>query len=205
VKAPRAPTVVLVVEDEWLLQEVIAQELRNAGCEVVESRTAKEAIAHAQAGHRIDVVYTDIQLRGHLNGWDVAEAFRNTRADMSIIYTSGNSVDRSRSVPDSVFFAKPYDFVAVVAACRRCKVDHAEKLHLFLNIRDGETQLLDPEGGAFRDLASAKAEAITSARELISQCVLTAEPLGLHRGFEIADPAGCTLTTVPFSEAIAFD
>jgi hypothetical protein len=76
-------------------------------------------------------------------------------------------------------------------------------LHLFLHIRDGETRLLDPVGADFRDLASAKAEAIKSARELISECVLTGVPMGLHRVFEIDNAGGCTLTMVPFWEAIA--
>jgi len=205
VKAPGAPTVVLVVEDEWLLREAIAQELREAGCEVVESRTAMEAIGHARAGHSIDAVVTDIELRGYLNGWDVAEAFRTTRADIPIIYTSGNSVDRSRRVSNSVFFNKPYDLAAVVAACLPNGADQAATLHLFLHIQDGEARLLDPEGADFPDLASAKAEAIKSARELLSQCVLTGTPMGLHRVFEIADAGGRTLTTVPFSEAIATD
>jgi CheY-like chemotaxis protein len=56
---------------------------------------------------RIDVVLTDIELAGRISGWDVAEQFRAARADVLIIYTSGNSADRSRRVPDSVFFDKP--------------------------------------------------------------------------------------------------
>jgi hypothetical protein len=36
---------------------------------------------------------------------------------MPVIYTSGNSADRSRSVQDSLFFEKPYDAAEVVEAC----------------------------------------------------------------------------------------
>jgi CheY-like chemotaxis protein len=111
------PTVVLVVEDEWLLRDTIACELRDAGCEVIESRTAEDAIAHA--GRQVDVVFTDIQLPGQLDGWDVAERFRAADADVVIIYTSGNSADRSRRVSDSLFFNKPYDTAAVVQACEQ--------------------------------------------------------------------------------------
>jgi hypothetical protein len=62
-------------------------------------------------------VVTDIQLAGVLNGRDVAEQCRAVRADMPIIYTSGNSVDRSRKVVDSVFFEKPYRPAAIIEAC----------------------------------------------------------------------------------------
>jgi CheY-like chemotaxis protein len=111
------PAVVLVVEVGLFLRDTIADELRRAGWRVIESSTAEEAIAHARAGRRVDVVFIDIQLSGRLNGWEVAEEFRATRTDFPIIYTSGNSVDRSRHVADSLFFAKPYDTAAVVQAC----------------------------------------------------------------------------------------
>ena len=62
----------------------------------------------------------------------------------------------------------------------------------FLHITNGASRLDDPEGAEFGDIAEAKAEAIQSARELISQCVLTGLPIGLHRLFEIADAEGRT-------------
>jgi two-component system OmpR family response regulator len=111
-----APTVVLVVEDNPLLRCVVVHKLRCAGCEVLEASTGEDALARLHAGRRVDVVFTDIQLAGRLSGWDVAEQFRAAHADLPIIYTSGNSVDRSRRVPDSLFFNKPYLPSEVVAA-----------------------------------------------------------------------------------------
>jgi CheY-like chemotaxis protein len=66
----------------------------------------------------IDVVFTDIQLAGSLSGWDVAEEGRTAQAVMPVIYTSGNPVDRSRRVHDSLFFEKPLE---VLEACRRLR------------------------------------------------------------------------------------
>ena len=111
------PLVVLVVEDEWLVRDAIAQALRSAGSKVLETRSAEDAIAHLEAGQQVDVVFTDIQLAGSLSGWDVAEQFRTARAEMPIIYASG--IDRSRRVAGSLFFDKPYDATSIVAACRR--------------------------------------------------------------------------------------
>jgi hypothetical protein len=34
------------------------------------------------------------------------------------VYVSGNGADRSRSVPDSLFFSKPYRAREIVQACR---------------------------------------------------------------------------------------
>jgi CheY-like chemotaxis protein len=111
--------VVLVVEDEWTVRDMIAHALRSAGWEVLETSTAEDAIALIQAGHRIDLVFTDIQLAGSLCGWDVAEQFRAVQAALPIIYASGNSVDRSRRVAGSLFFNKPYRPEDVVEACHR--------------------------------------------------------------------------------------
>jgi CheY-like chemotaxis protein len=112
-------SVVLVVEDEWLLRELVAEELRGAGLEVLEASTAEGAIAYMAAGQRCDVVFTDIQLAGHLSGWELAEQLRAARPHLPVIYASGNSVDNARKVPGSVFFSKPYRPADVVDACRR--------------------------------------------------------------------------------------
>ena len=93
--------VALVVEDEWLVRDVITAALRSAGWEVLETGTGEDAIALMRAGHCIDLVFTDIQLAGVLGGWDVAEQCRAVQSDLPIIYASGNSVDRSRRVAGS--------------------------------------------------------------------------------------------------------
>ena len=78
--------------------------------------------------------------------------------------------------------------------------------HYFLHVRNGNgTVILDPEGAGFADLQSAKAEAIASARELISECVRSGTSMGLHRVFEIVDGNGQTVATVPFSDAVVAD
>jgi CheY-like chemotaxis protein len=111
--------VILVVEDELVVRSLVALELRSSGWDVLETSTAEGAIEHLRLGHRIDVVFTDIRLAGPLSGWDVAEQFRAVRADLPVIYTSGNSFDRSRRVEGSLFFDKPYRTVAIVEACEK--------------------------------------------------------------------------------------
>jgi two-component system, response regulator PdtaR len=113
-----ASWVILVVEDEWLIRSVIVHALREADFVVLEATTAQDAIALLRAGTpRIDAIFTDIQMPGDLCGWDVAENGRALRADLPVIYTSGNAADRSRSVAGSMFFDKPYSTTDVVAAC----------------------------------------------------------------------------------------
>jgi CheY-like chemotaxis protein len=117
--ANQSLSVILLVEDDPLVRVQIADALRDAGWDVLEANSGERAVLLLQSGQQIDVVFTDIQLSGSLSGWDVAEEGRSVQSAMPVIYASGNSADHSRSVPNSLFFEKPYDPLAVVEACRR--------------------------------------------------------------------------------------
>jgi response regulator receiver domain-containing protein len=65
------PLCVLVIEDEWLVRQIIAEHLRQAGCTVVEATTGEEALAFLNGVQPpIDILFTDIQLGGGLSGWE---------------------------------------------------------------------------------------------------------------------------------------
>jgi len=72
----------------------------------------------------------------------------------------------------------------------------------FLHVRDGVDLITDPDGSCFPDIGSARAEAILSARELMSQSILGHACIGIERRFEIADNQGSTVAIVPFREAV---
>jgi len=106
----------LVVEDEWLVRANIVSELRERGWTAVDTATGEDALA-LLAGGEVDVVLTDIQLAGPMNGWEVAHAVRAAKPDLPVIYASANASDPLRRVEGSLFFSKPYDPADVVAAC----------------------------------------------------------------------------------------
>jgi CheY-like chemotaxis protein len=110
---------ILVVEDEWLVREMIVDHLRDAGWNVIEAENGEDALACLENGEEIDVVFTDIRLNGTLNGWDVGEACRRAAADLPVIYASGNAVEPAREVEGSLFFQKPYEPEHIRLACER--------------------------------------------------------------------------------------
>ena len=95
--AGRTPFVVLVVEDEWLVRNEISSEFNAQGLQVLEAASGEAALELFNMSP-IDILFTDIQLEGELSGWDIAEALRASKPDLAVIYTSGNSADRSRQV-----------------------------------------------------------------------------------------------------------
>jgi CheY-like chemotaxis protein len=114
---PERP-VVLVAEDEWFLRACIAAYLRAARWRVLEASSGEAAVSLLEAGHSIDVVFTDIQLAGKMSGWEVGEQFRRVLPKIHVIYTSGNTPGVGRAVPESLFIPKPYEPEAIVEACR---------------------------------------------------------------------------------------
>ena len=112
---------ILVVEDEFFVRQDIASFFRDAGWVVVEAESGYRAIAICGSDMPIDVLFTDIQLNDSVNGWEVAEAFRAARANIMVVYTSGNPIELVRCVRGSLYFNKPYQPAAVLKARQRFK------------------------------------------------------------------------------------
>jgi hypothetical protein len=64
--------VVLVVEDETLIRELVAEELEEAGYSVVIANNADQAIAILEARQDIHLVFTDINMPGSMDGLKLA-------------------------------------------------------------------------------------------------------------------------------------
>lgn len=111
------PTV-LVVEDEELLRLVVADELGEAGFEVMEADDGERALQLLKTQGCVDLLFTDIRMPGPLSGWEVAEQARSLCPDLRVIYATGFSEDAPRLVPGGRFFKKPYRPTAIIDAAR---------------------------------------------------------------------------------------
>lgn len=100
------PPRVLVVEDDYLVRDMIAQELILAGFVVLEAASAEDGLALVVPGDRLDLLFTDIRLPG-MDGWQLAVEIRARHADVPVIYASGYA-ERLTPLPGSKFLQKPY-------------------------------------------------------------------------------------------------
>lgn len=108
---------VLVVEDEPLVRIDIADYLDDAGFEVIEAATAKEAIIAMEQHGDIRLIFTDVDMPGDMDGLMLAAAVADRWPPIRIIVTSGHRVVEITDIPDgSVFFSKPYRGNEVVAS-----------------------------------------------------------------------------------------
>jgi DNA-binding response OmpR family regulator len=108
---PVRPPTVLIVEDELLVRMVIADYLRDCGFRVIESSTADEATRVFETDEHIDIVFSDVQIPGSLDGFGLAQWLRRERPGVKIILTSG--VPRAASAAselceDGPLMNKPY-------------------------------------------------------------------------------------------------
>lgn len=107
----RKGTTILLVEDEVLISDMVADALEEQGFTVHVASNAADALRHIESGAGVDALFTDVHLPGGMDGSELATRVRALRPDMPIVYASGQwqPDDQSRLVPRSVFLAKPYD------------------------------------------------------------------------------------------------
>ncbi len=109
-------TQILVVEDEFLIREMICDALEDCGFETIGVAAAEDALGLALMEVPFDLLFTDIDLGGPMNGWELAETLREMRPNLPVAYTSGGIVrDRSLMVAGGIFFPKPYGIDRVCA------------------------------------------------------------------------------------------
>lgn len=109
------PASVLLVEDEPLISDIAAEALQEQGFEVAAVPNASDALRRLQAGPPVDILFTDINLPGGMDGATLARRARELRPDLPVIYTSGrrSAMDRLHPVEGAMFVPKPYDPFAV--------------------------------------------------------------------------------------------
>jgi CheY-like chemotaxis protein len=114
------PTV-LLVEDEVLISRLVADRLSGRGFAVHAIATGDEALQYIGDGGEVDVLFTDVNLPGAIDGAELAQRARQLRPDLPIVYASGRygSCDIGPLVPRSVFLTKPYDPADVCALLER--------------------------------------------------------------------------------------
>lgn len=101
---------VLFVEDEFFIREWIAQSLVEQGFAVESVTNAADALSHITHAP-IDVLLTDINLPGGMDGSALARRARELRPDLAVIYASARAttLKHEARVPGSLVLPKPYE------------------------------------------------------------------------------------------------
>lgn len=115
-----SPIRVLVVEDEPFVRLDTVEMLRAAGFDVMDAANADEAIDVLERNPDIELIFTDIDMPGSMNGLTLAAAVRKRWPPVRIIATSGHFKVQAGDLPaDARFISKPYQPAQITSAIRQ--------------------------------------------------------------------------------------
>jgi CheY-like chemotaxis protein len=113
--APR----VLIVEDNFLLLDMLTIQCERAGLTAVAASSGEDALTLLRTrGADFDWLLTDINLPGMIDGWTVALAFREVRPGRPVIYASTNAYFDRRPLRGSLSVRKPFQIREIAALAR---------------------------------------------------------------------------------------
>ena len=110
---------ILIVEDDVLTNEYLEFILEQAGYDVVSATSADEAAALLEDRDDVQLIVTDINLPGTMNGLRLAAAVKARRPEMNIIIVTGCGAPQGDEIPPgSLFVPKPYNARKMIEAVR---------------------------------------------------------------------------------------
>jgi CheY-like chemotaxis protein len=110
---------ILVVEDDALIQGLVEVTLGDGGFDVAIVASGEEALTLLTAHNgKYRALVTDVQLKGTLNGWEVAQRVREIEPEFPVVYMSGAAAAdwASKGVPNSIMLEKPFAPVQLLTA-----------------------------------------------------------------------------------------
>src|SRR6476619_7556888 len=112
----RSTATVLVVEDEMMLRMRAVDIVADAGFTPIEAVNADDAFAILESRSDIDLLFTDIQMPGTMNGLKLAHAVHERWPLIKIILVSGQVTPNEEDRPaNSRFFGKPVEVQQMIA------------------------------------------------------------------------------------------
>jgi CheY-like chemotaxis protein len=105
-------TVILIVEDEAQVRVLSESFLQEQGHQTLSAASPEEALAVLDGSPGVDILFTDIDLRGDAQaGLTLAQAAVQRGRDVKVLYTSCHALTdgmKALFVEDSAFLPKPY-------------------------------------------------------------------------------------------------
>ena len=103
---------ILVVEDDELVRNFVATQLRSLGYQTLDTSDGPSALQAVANGLQFDLLFTDVILPNGMTGRQLADEVAKLRPGIKVLYTSGYTdnaiVHQGRLDPDVLLLSKPY-------------------------------------------------------------------------------------------------
>jgi two-component system sensor histidine kinase UhpB len=127
---------ILIVEDEQLFAEIVERFLERLGYGVAGIADSGEAALRIAAETQPDLALMDIEIRGRMDGFEVAEALRQ-KHDIPVIFLTGRADDatleRVRRSESFGYLLKPFRPEELKASLELAFTRHGQEAHLKRN------------------------------------------------------------------------
>ncbi|HLT27279.1 MAG TPA: response regulator, partial [Zeimonas sp.] len=113
---------ILVVEDDDEVRSVAVGFLEKLGYRVLEAADARQALEHIASKPDIDLLFTDVVMRGALDGPALAIEARRLRPGLRVVFTSGHAPEAIASLErraGAELLPKPYRIDQLARMLRR--------------------------------------------------------------------------------------
>ena len=116
----------LVVDDNPTILLDATDILEDAGFEVFTAYDTHQAVRQLEArGDDISLLFTDVELPGHLDGFDLARLAATHWTHMRILVASGQMKPKDGDLPDgAVFVGKPFSAAVVHTRLHEILAEH---------------------------------------------------------------------------------
>jgi len=113
---------VLVIDDEEPIRMLISEVLQEAGYRILEAGDGPTGLRILQSEARIDLLISDVGLPGGFNGRQVADAARQTRPDLKVLFITGYAeiaaIGNGQLEPGMQVITKPFQMTALAQRVR---------------------------------------------------------------------------------------
>lgn len=110
------PTV-LVVEDDGIDRALVGECIEASGYCALQAHNAEAAIILLETRSDVQLVFTDVEMSGRLDGIELAHLVRERWPSIRLLVASGSALFESIELPSGArFFRKPYRGDAIAAA-----------------------------------------------------------------------------------------
>ena len=117
--AAGAGEAVLVVDDEPTVRMLVAEVLQELGYVAIEAGDGAAGMKVLQSGARVDLLVTDVALPGGMNGHQLAEAARQARPGLRVLFITGYAEDavlgNGQLEPGMQVLTKPFAMAALAS------------------------------------------------------------------------------------------
>jgi len=120
--------VVLVVEDSALIRMGAVDIVEASGYEALQAADADAAIRILESRDDIDLVFTDVQMPGTMDGIKLSHFIRERWPPVKLLVASGMAIIEESSLPTgSRYFPKPYNEALIVEMMAELLADRANQ------------------------------------------------------------------------------